>query len=151
MLQPYSPTTVRKNSVVVLDNASIHHSDEFADLIMSTGAIPVYSAPLCPHLNPIELGFGEMKKYLKRALMPLGVFPVLSLYQAMEMSVTETDARKFYVHCGYKVETVEMRTKREEEELLLCIICFICVLVLIARKHNLRSIRESIEYLLKCR
>ena len=52
-------------SVVVLDNASIHHSDEVIDLIHATGAVIIYSAPYSPHLNPIENYFSVYKKYLK--------------------------------------------------------------------------------------
>ena len=52
-------------SVVVLDNASIHHSDEMVDLIHATGAVIIYSAPYSPTLNPIENYFSMYKKYLK--------------------------------------------------------------------------------------
>ena len=53
-------------SVVLMDNASTHMSDEIEDLITATGAVLIYSPPYSPHLNPIELYFGMYKKYLKR-------------------------------------------------------------------------------------
>ena len=53
-------------SVVLMDNASTHLGDEVERAIESTGAILIYSAPYSPCLNPIELYFGEYKKYLKK-------------------------------------------------------------------------------------
>ena len=53
-------------SVVILDNASIHHDDEIVDLIESTGARVIYTAPYSPDLNPIEFMFGQYKKGLQR-------------------------------------------------------------------------------------
>ena len=49
-----------------MDNASIHCADEVEDAITSTGAVLIYSPPYSPFLNPIELYFGEYKKYLKK-------------------------------------------------------------------------------------
>ena len=53
-------------SVVLMDNASTHMSDEVEYAIAATGAILVYGAPYSPHLNPIELYFAQYKSYLKR-------------------------------------------------------------------------------------
>ena len=53
-------------SVVLMDNASTHMSDEIANAIEATGAVLIYSAPYSPHLNPIENYFYVYKKYLKR-------------------------------------------------------------------------------------
>ena len=53
-------------SVVLLDNASTHMSDEVVDLIRGTGAQIIYSAPYSPDLNPIENFFSVYKAYLKK-------------------------------------------------------------------------------------
>ena len=57
-------------SVVILDNASIHHDDEIVDLIESTGARVIYTAPYSPDLNPIEFMFGQYKKGLQSLRTP---------------------------------------------------------------------------------
>jgi transposase len=53
-------------SVVILDNASTHMTEEVEEAITATGAALIYSAPYSPHLNPIENYFSLYKSYLKR-------------------------------------------------------------------------------------
>ena len=57
---------VEARSVVILDNASIHHNDKIVDLIESTGTRVIYTAPYSPDLNKIEFMFGQYKKGLQR-------------------------------------------------------------------------------------
>ena len=84
-------------SVVVLDNASIHHSDEVVRLIENTGAKVLYTAPFSADLNPIENMFGEYKKGLKRhgPYMPWDEAHVEAL-----TSITPTMSRAFFRGCG---------------------------------------------------
>ena len=53
-------------SVVYMDNASTHMSDEVEAVIRSTGAVLIYGPPYSPHLNPIENYFALYKAHLKR-------------------------------------------------------------------------------------
>ena len=53
-------------SVVLMDNASTHMSDEIESAIQATGAILIYGAPFSPHLNPIEFYFACYKAHLKK-------------------------------------------------------------------------------------
>ena len=55
-----------QRSIVLMDNASTHMSDEIEKAITATGAILIYGAPFSPHLNPIEYYFSQYKSYLKR-------------------------------------------------------------------------------------
>ncbi len=48
LLQRYSVYNPVPNSILVLDNASIHHSQEFLDLIATTGARVYYLPPYSP-------------------------------------------------------------------------------------------------------
>ena len=84
-------------SLVILDNASIHHSDKVVELIESTGAKVIYTAPFSADLNPIENMFGEYKKGLKRFT------PYMSWYEAHFKSltlVTPKIAKGFFRGCG---------------------------------------------------
>ena len=52
-------------SVVILDNASIHHIQSNVQLIESTGAKVLFLPPYSPDLNPLEPVFGKVKTILK--------------------------------------------------------------------------------------
>jgi transposase len=54
------------NSVVIMDNCSIHLDPAVSQLITAAGAIIIYSAPYCPEVIPIEYMFHQWKAYLKR-------------------------------------------------------------------------------------
>ena len=55
-----------ENSIVIMDNASTHMSREVMEMIESTGAYLLYSAPYSPDLSPIEYLFSVYKSNLKR-------------------------------------------------------------------------------------
>ncbi|KAL0929595.1 uncharacterized protein CTRU02_215494 [Colletotrichum truncatum] len=54
------------NSVLVMDNASIHHSDRIKELCANAGVRLCYLSPYSPDFNPIEEYFAELKAYIKR-------------------------------------------------------------------------------------
>jgi len=88
-------------SVVVLDNASIHHSDEVVDLIHATGAVIIYSAPYSPTLNPIENYFSMYKKYLKNlGEVAFQEFNWDTSHTAALGSVTRDNGIRYYRSCG---------------------------------------------------
>jgi transposase len=82
-------------SLVILDNASIHHGDEVKALIESTGAKVMYTAPYSPDLNPIELMFGEYKKGLKR----YNRIPWVDAHLRGLLIITPQMAQNFFAHC----------------------------------------------------
>jgi transposase len=53
-------------SIVILDNASIHHSKRVVELIEATGAKILFLPPYSPDLNPIELKFNLYKANMRR-------------------------------------------------------------------------------------
>ncbi|XP_065903761.1 uncharacterized protein [Dysidea avara] len=64
ILQPFDGTNPR--SVVVMDNASIHHIDRVIKAIYQTGAIVRFLPPYSPDLQPLEEVFSKVKSFLKR-------------------------------------------------------------------------------------
>ena len=86
------------NSIVIMDNASIHNSTRVRDIIEGAGALLIYTAPYSPELNPIEYMFGEYKKALKR-LSHNGSKNWLSVHHEALCSVTPQMAKKFFSHC----------------------------------------------------
>ena len=63
ILQPFDGNNRR--SIVVMDTASIHHTQEVTDLITATGALLRFLPPYSLDLNPIELAFSNVKAFLK--------------------------------------------------------------------------------------
>ena len=56
---------VNPRSVVILDNASVHHVPHAVTLIQSVGALVHFLPPYSPDLNPIEEFFSKVKAVLK--------------------------------------------------------------------------------------
>jgi len=54
------------NSIVILDNASTHCSENVLQMIRNKGAYVLFTAPYSPDKNPIELGFNIYKSSLKK-------------------------------------------------------------------------------------
>ena len=55
-----------KNSVLIMDNARIHHDAELVESIEEVGCKILYLPPYSPDLNPIETAFSTVKYWLKR-------------------------------------------------------------------------------------
>lgn len=53
-------------SVLVMDNASFHHSDRIKQLCSDAGVKLMYLPPYSPDLNPIEEFFSELKAFIRR-------------------------------------------------------------------------------------
>ena len=54
------------NSVLVMDNASIHRSERLEQMCVNAGVRLLKLAPYSPDMNPIEELFAEIKTYLKQ-------------------------------------------------------------------------------------
>jgi len=62
-MNPYNGTN--ENSILVLDNCSIHYIEETLTLLRTSGIFVIFLPPYSPDLNPIELTFSYIKKYLQ--------------------------------------------------------------------------------------
>ena len=100
LLLPYNG--VNPFSVVVMDNASIHHVDSVVNLIEGRGSHLVFLPPYSPDLNPIELVFGKVKSILQENgdHFQTCSTPTTFLTSAFGL-VTKEDCLNYSKHCGY--------------------------------------------------
>ena len=90
------------HSIVVMDNASIHHLERVRDIITGVGARLVFLPPYSPDLNPIEEVFAKVKKCLRENS---ACFQTTSTPEAVVKlafsTVTTEDCLGFIRHAGY--------------------------------------------------
>jgi transposase len=53
-------------SVLIMDNASFHHTERITELCSNAGVKLLYLPPYSPDLNPIEEFFAELKAFVRR-------------------------------------------------------------------------------------
>lgn len=101
-LLPYNGINPR--SVVILDNASIHHVEPVVDLISAAGVLPVFLPPYSPDLMPIEECFSKVKSYIRSydpVVAVLNDGEIEELILSAFSSVTTDDCRGWMRDCGY--------------------------------------------------
>lgn len=89
-------------SVLLLDNARIHHSDEVTALVHSFGCLIEYLPPYSPDFQPIELAFSVIKAHLRRSGLSFYTYNshYYELYKACE-EITPEMTWGFFRHTGY--------------------------------------------------
>jgi len=94
-------------SVLVMDNARIHHGEEILELCNRFGVRLVYLPPYSPDLNPIEEAFSKIKAWIRRNNDIFSYGPddephslIYDMLEAMNI-VTESDAIGYFIHAGY--------------------------------------------------
>jgi transposase len=55
-----------RNSVLVLDNASVHHNGQVAEICIAAHVLLIHLPTYSPDLNPIEKVFAVIKSNLRR-------------------------------------------------------------------------------------
>lgn len=101
ILKPFD--YVNEHSVVIMDNASIHHVHEVTDLIENqVGARLLFLPPYSPDLNPLEEVFSQVKSIIKKnsTIFQASNSPRVLLSIAFSM-VGKHDCRQFFTHSGY--------------------------------------------------
>ena len=96
------------NSVLVVDNASIHKVAGIRELVEEHGMRLMFLPSYSPDLNPIELSFSSIKVWLRAnrdevnwEMESENGTVYNALWQAV-YSVTPEKARGWYKHCGYQ-------------------------------------------------
>ena len=97
------------NSVLVIDNASIHKVARIRELVEERGTRLLYLPTYSPDFNPIESAFSTIKAWLRanrdrvnREMEAEDGSVYNALWDAV-YSVTPEDAKGWYKHCGYTV------------------------------------------------
>ena len=87
-------------SVVVLDNARIHDSDEFLEMIRSKCVIVIFLPPYSPDFNPVEGSFYVIKEWLSRHRDEKKRNPNMAIYRSLD-AIIPANAEYFFQSCGY--------------------------------------------------
>ena len=91
-------------SVLVMDNARIHHGDEILELADRYGVRIEYLPPYSPDLNPIEEAFSQIKSFIRRnndVFLSAQAHEIMyDLYIAMDV-VSPADAMGYFIQAGY--------------------------------------------------
>src|SRR4051812_24522852 len=53
------------NSVIVMDNARIHHNNELVELLEGLECCVIFLPPYSPDFNPIETAFSTIKSWIR--------------------------------------------------------------------------------------
>jgi transposase len=96
------------NSVMVLDNARIHHNEELRLRMEMFGLKVIFLPAYSPDFNPIEFCFSQIKSHLKRnaALvedLPVGLISMEEILEDACNIITSENAMNFMDHCGYRI------------------------------------------------
>ena len=89
-------------SIVVLDNASVHHADGIVHAIQSTGALVHFLPPYSPDFNPIEATFSKVKSILKANEDSWESMDVETAVLIAFNQITVDDCKAWITHCGYQ-------------------------------------------------
>lgn len=95
------------NSVLVVDNASIHKVAGIRELVEESGMRLLYLPPYSPDFNPIELAFSTIKGWLRtnrdRVNQEFGSEDgvVYNIFWEAVYTVTAEHAKGWFKHCGY--------------------------------------------------
>ena len=100
VIQPFNGSNHR--SVVVFDNASVHHLSTVIELISAADALIGFLPPYSPDLNPIEEAFSKVKNIYRtiKQLTRAQTIPRVIMASAFA-SVTQQDCLNYIKHAGY--------------------------------------------------
>ena len=95
---------INPQSVVIMDNCSIHHTGRALELIQSTGALVHFLPPYSPDLSPIEELFSKVKSCLRendRHIEHASDATLTDFVYAAFTTVTTDDCIGWFTDCGY--------------------------------------------------
>jgi transposase len=110
LLQHYGSWPEPK-SVLIIDNASFHHSDRVKQLCSDTGVKLLCLPPYSPVFNPIEEFFAELKAYIKKAWSSFEKNPDQGFHAFLRQCVHDIGAKQqsaegHFRHAGFTIEKI---------------------------------------------
>ncbi|KAG6950317.1 hypothetical protein JG688_00014215 [Phytophthora aleatoria] len=93
-----------RNSVWILDGATIHRHPEILHYLRSVGIVAIFLPAYCPLFNPIEFLFGYVKRsfqrhYLESSGCDLLPFVVQTFRRSQKFNMS-----KVFQHCCWKLQ-----------------------------------------------
>jgi transposase len=92
-----------KHSVLVMDNARIHHDDNLVTAIEDIGGRVLYLPPYSPDFNLIETAFSALKSWLKRYRDLVNNFDPIYLILVALAQTTPEMAKEYFKESVYDV------------------------------------------------
>jgi transposase len=101
------------NSVLVMDNASFHHTERIEQMCAEAGVKLLYLPPYSPDLNPIEEFFAELKAFIKKQWHEYEDNPRQDFRLFLEWCVSmvggrRQSARGHFRHAGWSINEIDM-------------------------------------------
>lgn len=92
--------TLSAGDIVIWDNLGAHRSQAVREAVEARGATVMFLPPYSPDMNPIERCWSKIKTFLRAAKARTREALEAAIKQALA-TVTESDARAWFKHCGY--------------------------------------------------
>ncbi|RYO29315.1 hypothetical protein AA0113_g12065 [Alternaria arborescens] len=108
-LLPHCGRWPEPKSVLVMDNASFHHTERLEQMCCDAGVKLMYLPPYSPDLNPIEEFFAELKAFIKKNWRAFEDAPEQGFDSFLEWCIDavggkQDSARGHFRHAGITVE-----------------------------------------------
>lgn len=93
---------INNNSILIMDNCSVHHTSEVESALNDTGIITHFLPPYSPDYNPIELAFSKVKYAIKalESEMQMLAVDVDTIILAAFATITQQDCQAWITSCG---------------------------------------------------
>lgn len=95
--------TLEPDTVIILDNWTVHYGDEIRELVEAAGCKLLYLPTYSPDFNPIEHLFAKVKAFVK-GLRPANLENLTKAFCDAVKTITQENVRNSFEHCGYSVQ-----------------------------------------------
>lgn len=91
-----------KHSVIIMDNASFHRTEEVKLACERAGVLLIFLPPYSPDKNPIEEWFGQFKAFIKKEWKVYEEDPSLDFRSFLEWGIEELGGRASIAHGHFR-------------------------------------------------